>query len=290
MNVDLIKDNISPAEGEQSVRSYFCTYYKAPLLGLKANGYLGITNKRVIYQSRGSSRVGSNVIQSEVPIADISGINIYKGFYFNLGSLLSGLFLTVLFGAIVVGILGGVRTLEAVNSLNNFSQNNQDQAVLFSTVLGWIIGLGGFIGMFALKKKMIWRAVLAGIATTAFGYLGAENVISSFSFDLFGGSQNDNVGYLLIIPAVISLIFAIVQIIKNAWKPTFSLTIGSKGGASTPIAISGAGIIGLLGISVAKTFLATPAEDADAMLNELGAVILDVQTLGDLGINKWKVN
>ena len=35
MKMDLLKDNVTPAEGDLSVRSYSCTYYNSRLLGLK---------------------------------------------------------------------------------------------------------------------------------------------------------------------------------------------------------------------------------------------------------------
>jgi hypothetical protein len=43
-----------------------------------------------------------------------------------------------------------------------------------------------------------------------------------------------------------------------------------------------------LNISAGKSLNAEPAEDAEEMLKELGALILDIQMLGDYGIDKWK--
>jgi hypothetical protein len=43
----------------------------------------------------------------------------------------------------------------------------------------------------------------------------------------------------------------------------------------------------LLTISAGRSLNAEPAKDAEQMLKELGAVILDIQTMGDYGIEKW---
>jgi len=103
--MDLIQTNITPADGEHSVRTYCCTYYKSKLLGLETNGYLGVTNKRVIFQAVGSSVSGRNVIQSEVPVADVSGISSFKGIYFSITHLLSAFLVTVFFAVLAFGLL-----------------------------------------------------------------------------------------------------------------------------------------------------------------------------------------
>jgi len=115
MNIDLIKDNVTPAEGEHSVRTYYCTYYQSKLLGLEAKGFLGVTNKRVIFQANGTSNAGNSVIQSELPISDVSGISSYKGTYFSLGHLLGAFLLTAIASGIVTSIVTTQAMLKVIN-------------------------------------------------------------------------------------------------------------------------------------------------------------------------------
>lgn len=96
---------ISPAEGEQPVRSYDCTYYHSRLLGLEAKGQLWVTNKRLVFHADGKSNAGASVIQSEVPIADVSGISIYKGTYFSLLHLLAAFAVALVAGSLVPTML-----------------------------------------------------------------------------------------------------------------------------------------------------------------------------------------
>ena len=62
--MDLLSGNVVPAEGESTVRTYHCTYYREKALGLKSGGFLGVTNNRVIFQAAGDTPSGRSVIQS----------------------------------------------------------------------------------------------------------------------------------------------------------------------------------------------------------------------------------
>lgn len=289
MKRDLLQNNLTPAEGEQTVRSYFCTYYRSRFIGLKSDGYLAITNKRVIFQALGTSKAGDSTLQSEVPIADVSGISSYTGASFSFGAFLGNLFLSALFGGIVFGILAGISAIGFANQMNQYFQNHDSSTskFIFDIILGWIIAGGALIAMFAVNRRNKWRLVLASCSSAAFGYLGTRSMINS-AMDYFSNSSSSSASWLFLVPAIILGIFVFIRAILNGWKPTFSLAIGSKGGGYTPISIAGAG--GFLNISAAKALSARPAEDADAMLKEIGAVIMDIQTLGDLGIAKWKEN
>lgn len=267
--MDLIQNNITPADGEQSVRTYCCTYYKSKLLGIETNGYLGVTNKRLIFQAVGSSTSGKSVIQSEVPIADVSGISSFKGIYFSIPSLLSAFLLTLLIAVVLTGLLSGLAML--LESYTAFQ------------VIGWLVAIGALIGSFLVEVKSIWRPVLAGTSMAALIALGGGSILSSFSF--FRGFSRSG-GWLFIVAAIV-LVYALVCAFWYARRPTFALAINSKGGSSTPIAISSATGMGLLNISAERSLNAEPAKDAEPMLKELGAVILDIQMLGDYGISKW---
>lgn len=71
-------------------------------------------------------------------------------------------------------------------------------------------------------------------------------------------------------------------------ETNFLLEINSRGGSSTPIRIASAG--GFLSTVAVNMPNALPGKDAEKMLHEIGALITDIQTLGDYGIAKWKRN
>lgn len=269
--LDLLKENITPAHEEASVRSYQCTYYHSRLLGLEATGYLGITNKRVIFQASGTSNAGPSVIQSEVPIDDVSGISSYKGTYFSIGQLFAALVVSVIAGGILSLLLTGLTSL--------FRDHDM--------ITAWIIAIGtGGYSLF-LERKLIWRPVLATISAFGFAMIGSGSVLlSSMSYLFSGGGGGSSFIPLLLAPIV--GIYALVCYFWYARRPTFTLAIHSKGGSSTPISISGASGIGIFDVAAGRALNAEPAQDAGPMLQELGAIILDIQKMGDFGIEKWQ--
>ena len=267
--MDLIQKSITPAEGEHSVRTYRCTHYQSKLMGVQTFGFLGVTNKRVIYQAVGQTGGSKNVIQSEVPIADISGISSFKGIYFSVLQFITAILLTILVTTIATGLIGSLAVV--LESYEAFQ------------ILTWVIVAGGLAGSFLVNIKSIWRPVLAGLSAAGLLALGGGSILSSFS--LFGGFGRRG-GWQFFIAAIV-LFYGFLCAYWYARRPTFSLEINSKGGSSTPISIASAS--GIFNISVTKALKPSPAQDAEQMLKELGAVILDIQMLGDYGIEKWKM-
>jgi hypothetical protein len=271
---NLILENITPAEGEAGVRSYHCTYYNSRLLGMKAHGYLEVTNKRVIFQALGESHAGSSIIQSEVPMADISGINSYKGTFFSILHILGALIVSfVVFSLIPV-----------IMTLIQYSAEVQND-----TWIGIIWGLTilTFIPSFLLKYSSIWRVVLASASAAFLSTIAALSFLSDLAGSFLGSRYQGSTGWQVIVLAGL-VIYILICIINYARRPTFTLGIGSKGGSSTPINISGASGLGIFDVAAGKALTAEPAEQAEEMLEELGAVIMDIQSMGDFGINKWK--
>ena len=290
---DLLKDKITPADGEVSVRTYYCTYYISRLLGLEAWGYLGVTNKRVIFQALGTSNAGSSVIQSEVPIADVSGISSYKGTFFSFGHMAMA-FVTSLFVAnMLLFILGALGT--AIGLAIAYSSKGELGSGLGLTIIGWILGIGGLLVSFPIARNSIWRSILAATSSVGFviagggGLLGMAGTLArSFLSQNTTSYASGGLATLAFFVAFLALIYTLFCIVWYARRPTFSLAISSKGGSDTPISISGASGLGLFNVSAGRALTAEPAVDAETMLQELGAVILDIQMLGDMGINKWK--
>lgn len=269
--VDLLREKISPAEAECSVRTYVCTYYKSRLLGLEATGYLAVTNKRVIFQAAGTSNAGSSVIQSEVPIEDVSGISSYKGTYFSIGHLLA---------AFVVSAVGG-GLLNMVVGLLTALLRDTDMVVL------WIAAILAVVVSFFLPRKALWRPVLASMSAIAFTLIGGGSLMRD-TLSLFTQSYNSGASSIAFLLSFAVGIYALFCYFWYARRPTITLAVHSKGGSSTPISISGASGLGIFDIAAGKALNAEPAQDAEPMLKELGAVILDIQKMGDFGIGKWQ--
>lgn len=280
MGFSLLDQELTPAEGEITVRNYFCTTVSSRLLGLSANGYLTVTNKRVVFYASGLGLAGKSVLHSEVPIADVSGITSYKGTYFSLSHLLGALAVSFLSSSLTAAIGGSIITSVLLRDPRSIGGA---QALLL--VLGLLLLLGSFLA----SRESILRSVVAAASVALFGLLAGTGLPGSLSggFGVFGRGDDTTMTILGNIAAIVAAIYTLVCVFWYSRRPTLSLAIGSKGGATTPIAISGAGF-GLRNTAALQALTAEPAEDAERMIRELGAMIMDLQVLGDHGIRKWE--
>ncbi len=74
--------NVALSQGEFRVRTYHCAILGGLLmrvLGANGDGYLTITNKRVIYYGKGDSLLGTSANLSELPIESAGAVSVYQG-------------------------------------------------------------------------------------------------------------------------------------------------------------------------------------------------------------------
>jgi hypothetical protein len=269
----ILNEQITPAEGEQCVKTYHCTSFRSRLLSIASEGYLEVTNKRVIFQATG----GDSIIHSEVPIEDVSGISVFKGSYFSIMHLLGALVLGVLVG----GLVGGFVTLLGLSGAG--------------TILAWVVALALLAGGIFIQRRNILRpifAVASAISFTAMigaGALGAFSALGGFGrSSAFAGAASGVSAVLASLAAMVVGIYAVVCLVWYATRKTMSLAVNSKGGSQTPIAIAGAGGSSIIYSSAARALEAEPAQDAEAVSRELGALVMDIQQRGDAMIEKWQ--
>lgn len=276
-NDDILPNEVTPAEGEKTVRTYLCTYHRSRLLNIKAHGRLSVTNKRVIFRAFGSSSSGPSIIQSEIPIENVSGLQSFKGTYFSLKHLIGIILLSSIIGFLCGSLISLLGTENAA----------------ISKAIGWILGVASLAFSFFVSHKKVWQSVLVFLSASLIGATGAGsliNVVSSMMnplAGLFGVQSSPDFGFYMVVILVIAIeIYGFYCAFKYSRRPNFSLSINSTGGGNAPINISGGGI-GLLSPMASKAFTAEPARDSEQLLAELGALILDIQKMGDFGIEKW---
>ena len=198
--------NITPSEGEQSVRSYQCTEYISRFFGVNAKGYLEVTNKRLLFQALGQSLSGWSVVHKEVAITEISDIKIYKGSTFNLLFFILGILITIFITTVV----------------------NRGVGLITSESVGVILALGTFC-------------------------------------------------------------YGIYFVYQSSKKQAFSLIINTKGGTGNVVYLAGISPFNTGNSAASRALIYTkPGADVEIMLREIGAVIIDVQNMGDDAIMKWK--
>lgn len=92
-------------------------------------------------------------------------------------------------------------------------------------------------------------------------------------------------GGALAFPGILVLVAAAV-IIYFSLQKSFFLSVFSSKASGTPISL-GAGARTLVGNGALYALVSEPTADTDRMINELGALVQDLQTLGDHAIDKW---
>lgn len=202
----ILGQSVTPCEGEVSIKSYQCTQFNSRVFGLKANGFLEVTNKRLLFQALGKGMNGYSVIHSEVAISDVSEIKIYKGNSFNILMLIIGIILSI-----------GVAAL--VKTFLSFAMDSG--------------GVGSFLALLIFAGGVYWFYI-------------------------------------------------------NSKKEAFSLVINSKGGSGNVVYIAGLSPFGGSNSVASKALEALPAQDSELVFKEIGAVVLDIQNIGENAIEKWK--
>lgn len=86
--------------------------------------------------------------------------------------------------------------------------------------------------------------------------------------------------------AFLLMILGIV-LVASGIRKSFKLTIYASECSPSPINI-GEGALSLQGNAVFYAIISEPTRDTDRMMNEVGALVHDLQTMGDMAISKWK--
>ena len=136
--------------------------------------------------------------------------------------------------------------------------------------------LDGISGINTFYGKDINVSQIIGLLVMMVGSGGS-------SYDSMGGSSGSG------LPLVIGLLFlgvGIVQLVL-AFQNCFILNIYSSKTTGSSISV-GTAPQNMLGNGALYTLKSRPTVDTDRMIDELGALIQDLQTFGDQAITKWK--
>lgn len=157
--------------------------------------------------------------------------------------------------------------LAVTNKRVIFYGKGSSSRVVKEVVLDSVSGIDCFYGMDIQVGKLIF-----GVILTIFGFI----LLSALEevFDVNGA------------PALLlSLIGAIM--IALSFQKCFYLSIFSSKANGSPISIGGQPR-SVIGNGALYSLSSRPTQDTDRMLSELGALIQDLQTMGDHAIDKWK--
>lgn len=253
----IVPDLVAPCENEVPIKQYHIVNIRSRIQGLWAEGRIMVTNKRLLFRASGRSFVGRTRTEQEYELDEISGINISQGVRFSRFDFFISLVLMLFCGALTQGIL--------------FSQIMM-QKQLF--VLSLLLSIGCIVGIYFLgKKHHRWKLALCTISCISVLslLLWAQSGNHIFFIGLFG------------IALFLLAIAAFVLLILSGIKPVVNLAVMCKAGTDVAIGYQG---LQHFRLQAAPELL--PTAETETAIREIGAIINDIQRMGDYGIEKWK--
>ena len=318
----IVPDCIEPNENEIPIKQYNIAILRNLLRFERAEGRLQITNKRVVFRAAGTSVGGRTTLQQEFAIDELSGIEARYNYRFGLIYLIIGILVVSLMALIFSSIDGFFVNIHYENINNKIQkveeqyysdlqrieqqysndwnkmeeqdqkinkkyqedfrklQEKRDSNFSFFTVVKFFIGLAGLATFFLMYEKWLLKLAILGLSGSAL-------------MSIFMSIGDTNVFMVLpLLPLLIIFVCVVVSLGIYSLKPNLVLIIMTKGGfeGAAPIKIKRSGMNFWTlrqddaGTGFSEVF---PTDESDGTIREINAIINDIKTLGDLGVEKW---
>ena len=266
-NKKIIPDCFKPNQDEVTIKQYNIAKLRSRILQKYAEGRLQITNKRIIFRAAGFSLMGNTALQYEFIIGEIGGIDVKKTYRLSFLNLL----LCLLLSAFIA------------NPFKDMFQNFNDASVIGSYIVGCIISVLLATSLVLFKKKFWLKHILLSFSM---GIMTGINNISSKLVDLTVGTLAFD--FVDVISTIIGFAWLFNLIIVSL-VPELRIVIRTKSASeSVQIRKKVRGFFGKQPQEYTDFAEVLPWTDTDKAINELGALIDDLQTMGDYAIDKWK--
>jgi hypothetical protein len=273
------------ASDEEIIRTYECTKLRR-FLAPVTTGYLTITNKRVVFHSTGKSLTGQSLLINDMPIEDTCGVSAYFGLSINwVGFLIFSIFLYFVTNFISM-------TLPAFFTSWIF-------AFLLMLPYLVILLLSGEILSSEMRSKLNQSIKdlsknKIDVDKDADSYLPITRMIFYAGLAILSWALlfNSSIGAMFgpLQWILLGIAYFFIYMFFFGRHRAFSLMIASKTMKGSGIYIPGDSfrMFFLQNKSALETLSAGPSVDAEIVSRELGAMLLDIRQMGDLGIQKWK--
>ncbi len=272
-NIPIVPNTLKANEGEVPIKQYnHIARLRSRKLLTWAEGKMQVTSKRLIFRAPGRNILaGRQALQHEFDINDVAGVEFKKNYRF--------VPLDVLFGTLIFYV--GFMIMAMI-----FGTLYEDIPAI-SIILGLVAGAALTLPLFMLKGFHPYVKLLC--------YSGAMG--SFLPLILWLVTEGEELGALLsAIIGIALLIVLIIRMFKVILQPNLQIVIKTKSGLGavtirhTPV-VTGLGALfggnnNIINFSGFDEVL--PDVDTEAAIRELGAVIADVQSMGDKALEKWR--
>ena len=276
-NLKIVPECIDTNENEVPVKQYNIALLRSRMRFMRAEGRLQVTNKRVIFRASGRSLTGKTTQQQEFELDHIRGIEMRKDYRFSL--------LNFFLAAVVAS---------PVTYLAFALVQSMGRPKFLMGLVVFLLGLAAIIPFFTLYKKFWLKLITSAFSVTLFG---AYYQVAS----MYGRYYRGGVGFfggLALVLAILTGLCAVISWMMVCWLPNLIIAVKTEGTVTT----SGAVLIRRKPSFLECLFRRVnggeeysgfaevmPWVDTDVAIDELGAMIDDLQKLGDYGVQKWKL-
>lgn len=274
-NEDIVPESVEACEGEIPVKQYTVAKLRSRIIGIpytRALGRMQVTNKRLIFRAAGKCLAGRTTLQQEFSINEISGLEVRREYLFNVWDLLAALFVAA-FGAIIMGVLFGIVIPE------NFRDTGTS---IFCITAPIAVLTGCFFLFFRVYKRWLLKILCFGaclglLVACIISLIDVREDVPDFFAQLFGPV------------ALICFVFFIVLIVIYCVRPNLAIIVKTKSSlAAIDIKRRRSRIFALNSEDHTGFTEVIPENDAEKYIKEIGAIITDIQQLGDLAIKAWQ--
>ena len=266
--MQIVPDNLTLNEGEVPIRQYDVAVLRSRLKLQRAEGRLQVTNKRLLFRATGRSVRGKTTLQHEFALDDMKGFEIHKDYRFSFLDLLAALVCVAvvgsLFGAMVTALFHSSKVLGAI--------------------FGLLLGAASVVPFFMLYRRFFLKLLCSAA--------GTASVAMAFSLSQGAVRHAGGWGFMVGLSGIV-LVCAFVVLIAGlflfCFKPNLVFDFKTMGGGA-PIQIrrKTGGLFGANRMEYSGFNEVLPAADTERALREVGALINDIQKLGDRAIEQWK--
>ena len=260
----IVPDLIEPDECEVAIKQYDLAVLRTRHKLTRAEGKMQITNKRLVFRAAGRSPVGKTVYQSEFAIDKIDGVEIRRDYRFLFWDFLVAILLSG--WCFPIGLWMGF----GLTSADNW----------FLGLLAVMLSIATAVPFFLLRKRYLLKLLAVSI--------GHGTMLAM----LIHAIDKDKSG--LVTFSALVLVFLVglycISMFMSFFKPNLVVEVKTSGGApGMQIKHRFASFFVWKKVEENSGFSEIlPGKDADLATKEIGAIINDLKTIGDLSVDKWK--
>ena len=263
----IIPESVKPDAGEIPIRQYKLARLRSKVRGQYAEGRLQLTNKRLLFRAAGFSSLGKILIQHEFDVNEIAGVEVQKTNKISFLNFIGSVFLS--------WILSG----EVKGWFEKIYINNDSLALLLAIVLFSIC-----VVVFFMTPKMFWLKL--AVFTIGIGSLLGSSGFTFSVWDVVLRFELFTVTNILVFILALGWFYILLQV---CFVPNLIFSVKTKS-ASDAVQVRRRvwGVFTKHPQEYSGFSDVLPWEDTEKVAGELGAIINDLQTMGDMAIDKWK--